>query len=853
MSAGQIIEAARAGGAILTANQRLSRTLREQYDRAQAAAGLRAWESPAILPFSTWLASQWGDALLGGGVAPRTVLSAAQEESVWRTIVAASPDAQSLLDLRGAAQSAMEAWRLIQQYRVPLDARFNAQEDQAAFHAWAVEYARLCREHGWLDGVRLADAVRPALRGPGAILLAGFDEFTPQQEDVLNTLRASGCAVTVAEAAGIEARVARRGCLDADDELRCAALWARERLDAGAGSIAVVLLNLGVRRTRIERIFGEILPGAFHISIPEPLGDYPVVHAALLALRLAVVQRWTLADAGSLLRSPFLAGGVTEAEARAMLDARLRRWRRSHVAAQSVEAQAQDCPRLAAALAAWRSIPFAGAHTAAEWAAIFRQALDAAGWPGDAALSSVEYQAAEAWAGLFQTFSSLDAVAGPMPCGAAVARLADLADAARFQPQDTGAPVQIMGVLEAAGSRFDALWIAGASDQVWPAPSHPHPFLPLGVQRELGLPHSSPEREEEFARRTFARLRSSAPVVVVSWPMRAGDVELRPSPLIDGVRDDAEPARATATRKAAEIEMLDDEAGPPLEGNRPRGGTRVVKLQSICPFQAFADLRLGARPLDSADLGLSALERGSAVHLALQLFWEQVCDHATLAAMTDADLRAAAEGTARGALERPFRDARQPFDVRFRELETRRLTDVLMRQAEFERTRAPFRVASHERERLIEIGGLELEARIDRVDEFPDGRQAIIDYKTTAPSTAAWFGDRPDEPQLPLYAISNDAPVAGVAFAAVGADGPAFRGYAAAEDLLPGAKPFPRPAADQLADWRRVLTPIAEAFRAGGAEVDPKSKAVCAQCGLAPLCRIHEAAPAEVEDAEEPA
>jgi len=126
VSAAQIIEAARAGGAILTANQRLSRTLREQYDRAQAAAGLRAWESPAILPFSTWLASQWGDALLGGGVAPRTVLSAAQEESVWRTIVAASPDAQSLLDLRGAAQSAMEAWRLIQQYRVPLDARFNA-------------------------------------------------------------------------------------------------------------------------------------------------------------------------------------------------------------------------------------------------------------------------------------------------------------------------------------------------------------------------------------------------------------------------------------------------------------------------------------------------------------------------------------------------------------------------------------------------------------------------------------------------------------------------------------------------------------------------------------------------------
>ena len=78
----------------------------------------------------------------------------------------------------------------------------------------------------------------------------------------------------------------------------------------------------------------------------------------------------------------------------------------------------------------------------------------------------------ESWRELLKEFSALDVVTGPLSYHTAATRLRELAAGTNFQPRDPGAPVQIMGVLEAAGSRFDALWILGATDQTWPAPSH---------------------------------------------------------------------------------------------------------------------------------------------------------------------------------------------------------------------------------------------------------------------------------------------------------------------------------------------------------------------------------------------
>jgi hypothetical protein len=106
-----------------------------------------------------------------------------------------------------------------------------------------------------------------------------------------------------------------------------------------------------------------------------------------------------------------------------------------------------------------------------------------------------------------------------------------------------------------------------------------------------------------------------------------------------------------------------------------------------------------------------------------------------------------------------------------------------------------------------------------------------------------WEGDRPDEPQLPLYCATSDEPIAGAAFAAIRIGELAFRGATEAGVSLPALKEMraeaPRSFPEQVEEWKRVLEQLAANFRAGLAEVDPKHGA-CDLCGLRALCRIRE-------------
>src|SRR6202000_1110226 len=87
----------------------------------------------------------------------------------------------------------------------------------------------------------------------------------------------------------------------------------------------------------------------------------------------------------------------------------------------------------------------------------------------------------------------------------------------------------------------------------------------------------------------------------------------------------------------------------------------------------------------------------------------------------------------------------------------------------------------------VAVGPLSLSVRMDRVDEI-EGGEVLIDYKTGKAPPNDWLTDRPDAPQLPLYAILSHADrLRGVAFALVRTgEGKALKGYTTAEDVLPG-------------------------------------------------------------------
>jgi RecB family exonuclease len=133
-----------------------------------------------------------------------------------------------------------------------------------------------------------------------------------------------------------------------------------------------------------------------------------------------------------------------------------------------------------------------------------------------------------------------------------------------------------------------------------------------------------------------------------------------------------------------------------------------------------------------------------------------------------------------------------------------------------------------------------LNGRIDRMDRLDDGSHALIDYKTGRATPSSWRGQRPDEPQLPLYAVSASEKVSAVAFARLQPGAMKFSGVSMAEKQIPGVKPA-KSWAGLINSWKRELESLAAGFAQGDARVDPKNGfATCRACDLQPLCRVHE-------------
>lgn len=882
------------GTTLLTANQRLARNLQQAYAVHQHDRGLRAWPSPDILPLAAWLERQWNEyidrAPPGGGRVP-LLLNGYQEQALWARIIGDSPDGPALLHLTATAHAAAEAWRLVKQYRLVLTGKHGElNEDARAFVQWSRRYADACVAANWLDRGSLVDFViagvrEAALPLPTQVLLSGFDEFTPQQRQLWDTLRTAGCAVSEIETAAEAGQVARVAHADTDSEIRAAARWARALLQGPApGTIGVVVPDLNATRACIEHIFTEVLlPSALltgegatavvNLSLGRPLNETPLAANALLLLTLARGPM-SLDDVSRILRSPFLSGAEVEMMRRARLDALLRELGESEISLQTLIRLAQrdgtaTCPLLAECLIALRQSVATSARELppSVWTERFSHWLALLGWPGERALDSEEYQAAMAWRALLAGFGALDAITGRQPLGEALAALRGLAADIVFQPQQEGARVQVLGMLEATGLRFDHLWVLGLHDEVWPPPPRPNPFLPVALQRTHGLPHASAERELAFCRRVTERLLTSASDVVVSYPQREGDRVLAPSaliaglPALDPVSTSPPPtAYADLIYASRQVQALVDEAGPPLpERFVIRGGASVFKHQAACPFRAFSMLRLGAVGLGQAQVGLSPQERGTLVHLALDALWQRLRSHAELMAMGEQAVRALTEEVAQAVVAQVATEHRDLFTPAFVRLEQRRLAELLQQWLAQEKTRAPFTVLEREQGHTLSLGGLTVNARIDRIDRLADGRCVIIDYKTGIPSEADWFGPRPEEPQLPLYAVAVDRPLAAILFGQVVRGDMRFRGVAAVEGVAPGIKPHDehRHARDfasweaMLADWQAVLTRLAQDFRAGRAPVDPKDAATCRYCECAPLCRVHELHALGLDDAEQ--
>lgn len=746
-----------------------------------------------------------------------------------------------------------DAWRTANLYGVPsVDARLGDTENGRAYARWAKALEGLLDAEGWIAGAQLPDRLVRLIDGPSgwrppAATAIDLDEPATAITRFLAASRIPTLAMQPGTPATSLKLVATTGQRPVDgqaehqsEELAFAALWARERLAEDPGArIAVVVAGLGPAFAAIERRFHAAWsdvasPEAYvNVSGGLVLAQEPLCRDALeiLAFTADGLDQGALT---ALATSPFL---------RLPLPSRLPR-----------RARLEDLAHLPGFGRLHRAVHSATRTRA--WAEGVRRVLEVVGWPATG-LDSRETLAAREFDDCLRDFD-LGVEIGAIPTWtAAVDGLRRLANSRLFAPLATGhAPVQVLGRAESIGLAFDHLWLAGMHQGGWPPVPAPNPWLPLAVQRAAGVPGLSLDRQAGRAERMTACWRHAARHVVASFtaqsdgggPQRPSRfvADFEPVALADVLRQPGLAAYGHPWVAARGVELVDyvDDLALPLEqvaGETQPGGAAVLQDQSLCPFRAWARHRVDLREGAARDRFPTEGERGALVHRVLAELHRRHPAREDLVQVDEARIAAVVEAAL------PSDDWPGPY----RQRECARLTALVLEWLATEARRPPFVVTAVEEAANVAVGGLELVLRIDRLDHVladprtgaqTTGGDLLIDFKTGPVSINHWRGPRPEDPQLPLYAVAARTPVQGLAFARVRpqecrlagvADPAAVAGrFATADDF--DAASF----TDLLEQWRETLTGLAEQFRAGNAAVDPLRPTVCRRCHLHALCRV---------------
>jgi probable DNA repair protein len=874
---------------IVTPTRRLAQHLIKEILQSQLASAALL-ETPKVYALEDWLDYLWNCLQMDSAQQQMPLrLNQWQELALWQQIVAEHPLNKVLLRPSETAYTLKQAWQTVYQWNLTIeeiDSFHN--EDVDAFKEWAIQFRNYCDKHHFIDKARqirflTINAKRLSQSLSNQFTFYGFDEIVPSVEALLNALQENGIICNHSESKSIaNITPTAFSFFDKKQEYFAAANWAKAQLAQNPSqSIAIVIPNLANEWNEVERIFTQVFcpqtlltakhdeDKPFNISSGQELSTLPIIHTAFQLLNQVIYaaekSKWS-----HLLRSPYLPGAIEEQSARALCDFALQKqnklqWRLNEIIPFIKKIAAEQNIPLSILLKHLEELMEKGQSyffrtgdgtqrlPVSQWASIFSLWLQAVGWPGDRELDSKEYQAIQRWFMLLNEMGTLEVVKQHWSAAEALSYLQRQATNTLFQAESKEKSLHILGVLEAAGLTFDKMWITSLNDDIWPTAPKPNPFLPLTLQREKNMPHASSERELAFARRIFQRLLQSAQQITVSYPRSDNETPLLPSSLLKEFTIENNTQKniidhwQAVYAKSSEIvlEQLQDEIALPIsKGTEMVGGSQLLALQAACPFRAFAIFRCNIEEWPSQNLGLTPLQRGSILHSCLEWLWQQIASWEKLQTYAESELDLLIDKAISYGLKQAESELRA-LGMIYRNIETNRLKELITCWLELEKQREPFSVAAIEESKKVTLGGITLKLRVDRRDKLHSGEEIIIDYKTGNSHILQWHGERPDAPQLPLYAVTNEN-CRGVVFAQTQTNAVEWKGITAQENYLPevpavSALRAPWNAQDWeslVEEWRDILEKLAGDFARGYARVDPKNQQTCEFCDLKSLCRV---------------
>ncbi len=862
------------GAVVVVSSQRLKHLIEDGYNRARLELGETTWPTPEVYVWHVWLSQLWSELDHRSTITSAQLLTSAQSMQIWEREIADDIRKEYrheyeylLWHITATATRARNAYGLMRGYRIEQSQFGDAvSQDVAHFLRWLKKYLQHVERRNLIDFESLPDILCQQARQvrdlkPGKLVFAGFVVWTAQHQSLFDSLSEFGEVERLNyEKGGTPRRIDQIEFEKVDDEIALCARWARSVIEADPKNHRV-----GIVASRLDSLYGRILRRfsatlnpdqvmdkrelqnlSFHVTLGSALIDTPLVVDALNLLELIKPEVDTPPEVDisilcSVIQSDRLRGWDAERSERAKLKNLILGSGHSQLSLEHVKKLIESanlrCRQLSWILARARQKASEMPKTAdyaywgsfiMDWMKIFQLETRE-----NREFGTSEKQAHESLSSAIETLAELGFVSSKVSVTTAVAKLRRSLSEVSVQPRAVRVPVQIGDMNTMAGQSFSHLWMLGMNNTDLPGSPRPNPFIPVSLQKQVGIPESSVSLLEQSVTERIDVLLSSAVDVVQSYAVIDGSSYHQPSSHLKNLKkigsfdlteiDEYPDYRQRILQERHACQIFSDWKAPVVDNPEDiRGGSSLLKNHSLCPFRAFAQHRLYASPAESAGIGISAIERGSLSHRMFEGIYTEIISSEMIS--DERKYLQVARKHAEQAMMEFVADQIKSISSDLVEGEVDRMVDLARQWLNFERQREKFNVIATEEESEVTFSDLKVRLKIDRIDENDRGA-VIIDYKTGQCSIKDMDGERPRDPQLLIYLCAmaqQGIQVDEVAYARI------KRGNVGllTKDV----------STEDISAFGEILEEIARDFLDGNADVNPLVGA-CDYCHIEPICR----------------
>ncbi len=840
-----------ANGTVVTGTFRQAYELNYAWGLEQESKGTPIFPTPDIHDFNAWLERVYNDlSLTDYPDSSRILLNHITLRFAFQLCV---PDDDYLVHV----SSVTRAWRTYVEWnlhRVQPD--LSLTENGRLFRKWAAEFEEMCEQQHLISQPELGRAITKAVTGGywnlSKLTLFGVDELSPVQSELLNQMTLNGCDIqSIAPDYGPKALSVN---LQFDYEQRegmAIAQWVREQLSdqLTPPRIGVVVPSVRENYQHIRRQFEAAFYDCHSVDRVVNISGGLLLRETRLCMDLLKFLDWTTTDISyeevfQLGCSPFLTQLHIPVEFSKSLSGRFQF--KDFVATQQDDEVKKH-------LSAIHRLYQGSERTLHDWIDRILEMFRLAGW--EAEIHSIEQQRAQtAIVSALTSAATLSPLIGRTSWSRTVKMLQQLLRSQPLKDDLRNVPVQVLSREESIGLQFDAMWIAGTSEDSWPPKPNPNPMIPIRVQRKAFVPRVTHQQLSKWAQRVSANWIRSAPSVVFSHineDLHEDDKIDQTSRLllehpiteistVLKIPEIAVPAHPWGLL-SANSELLREfspETGSKLPENKTRISTRTVTDQALCPFRAWAIHRLELKQPETPHRIPDAAQRGHVVHAVVEEILKVATTRDEIAALTDEQIE-----TAINAAMDHYKKSLPKIYLKAEKARLRTLTKVWVN---FESKRSPFVIEAVEEKKEIEIAGKQIRLRVDRIDQDELSGRLVLDVKTGVVSIKDWLTPRPKDAQMPLYALAVEGSN-GIAYLKIKSNedikvtGIGLRPQGKKRDGFRLDQPFDTLGSDfnqAKENWHEALTAIVEEHKNGIARVDPiDPNQTCRNCHLMGFCR----------------